>query len=263
MEPRRVTDGFIRVRDAVAACALDVLMAPPRPPPVPCGARLGVQRFAAAAGVAPELMCDLIAAGAVTTVPNKLARPPVDVTSAPDALAGQLVALSDIGSAVRAADVGAVEAALVSIGVRVLPVGGAPCVLHSALVAAGGRVPVSMEGAERLLGMTEGDVAYLAHEGALGELHACAGGAGAVTLDRDAVSGERVRARLTPLADLMGALMPLAAAAGASVEDLRSTVDGALAERGARVLSVRGVEFVLAAEAEAAAGVIRGRQSEA
>ncbi len=65
------------------------------------------------------------------------------------------------------------------------------------------------------------------------------------------VSGERVRARLTPLPDLLAQLMPLVA--GASEEDLRNAMDGTLAARGARVVSMRGCEFVLTANAEAAA----------
>ena len=62
------------------------------------------------------------------------------------------------------------------------------------------------------------------------------------------VSGERVRARLTPLPDLRAQLMPLVA--GASEEDLRNAMDGTLAARG---VSMRGCEFVLTANAEAAA----------
>ncbi len=44
------------------------------------------------------------------------------------------------------------------------------------------------------------------------------------------------------------------------MEDLRNARE--LAERGARVVSMRGGEFVLVAAAEAAAGVIRGRMAE-
>ncbi len=65
-----------------------------------------------------------------------------------------------------------------------LRVAGAPCVLHSALRGAGGGARVGVRAAAALLGASEEDAAYLAHEGAL--QRGAAGGA--ITLDRAAVT---------------------------------------------------------------------------
>ena len=247
--PPRVTDPA-DVRAAVIAYAIAVSSGPARAAPTPSSdPRLGGVRYAALLGLRTEELEALIAAGAVTTIANRMARRPFtcDITSAPAALREQLVGVDDIATAVGAGDAGAAGAALGSLGVAVLNVTAGTWpgayVLHSALFAAGRaapRPPVALSEAAALLGLSGEDAAYLAAEGVFGETGGDAGGGG-LTVPRDAVDAARLAEALTPVDAVVAELTPLVEAANlGSEEDARAAVRDRLQEMGAREIVTRG-----------------------
>ncbi len=215
------------MRDAALAFAFDASIVPlssleaPPASAVACddGDGVGLLEFADDLGIEPAALDTLIEAGAVTRVVDAVGEPVV--TSTPEALHAQLVAVSRVVSHVSnaiaaagtAADTASVAVALESLGVDVLRVTrgawAGDYVLRSALRAVGERAPVSVAGAARLLGMSADDVAYLIGAGVLetistggqGSRAAAARGDGGVGPARDDGGASESKAGGAPPAD--------------------------------------------------------------
>jgi hypothetical protein len=166
----------------------------------------------------------------------------VDITSAPEALREQLVAVADIAAAVGAAEPAAVAAALTALGLTlinatVVAPGDGGHVLVSALRGLG----VGVEEAARCLGLSVDDVAYLAREGLLRVAGAEGGGERPVTLvKREDADAGRVRGLLVPVDALIEELTPLVEKAGLGGRDeARAAVEDRLHDAAVRTLAMR------------------------